>query len=130
MAGKPGMNKSGHMGGTRKGAGRPSAPVGTFVMDCMPMMADVVSGTVARPEPIAGKNILAQLRRCPAWPRVIAVVGKRRGVRRIVNLNEFPIGIRMVHQLISEPNPVTILFGGSVLVAFNLDGTRAAVTDV
>lgn len=137
MAGKRGMNKAGRMGGKRAGAGPKLAPVGTFTMDCMPAMADVVSGAVKRPRAFGnpGERVLPYLKRTPAWPRVSKFLKTQR-VRLVAARGSAPLDEKLttqiadVRELIDDSAAIVTLWGGSVLVAFNVDGTRAAVRDV
>lgn len=121
-------------GGKRTGAGRKPAPVGTIIMDCMPMMADVVSGAVPRPVEIApGADPSRWMRLTPAWSRVVKQVRASR-VEILARRGDEPKpeharAVSEMRDVLGESDAVVILLGGGVYVAFNVDGTRAAMSD-
>lgn len=137
MAGKHGMNKSGAMGGKRPGSGRKPAPVGTFILDCTPTMADLVSGATHRPrKQRRGESAVAWARQTHAWPHIVAQLGWRRTSRPVIvcNRDDAPAGdyaerIAWVRQALGYDDAL-VLKCGLVLVAIQRDGVRAAVTDV
>jgi len=66
----------------------------------------------------------------PAWPRVIKQVRASRVeiLARRGEPSDHP-AVTEMRDIIGEPDAVVILLGGSVHVAFNADGTRAAMSD-
>jgi len=133
MAGKKGMTGS---GGKRKGAGRKPAPVGSFIMDCMPMMADVVGGFTHRPrEKRRNESEIEWARQTHAWPRLAALLGRRISKPVLVcGRDDRPGGdyaerVTWVRQVLGYDDAAVFKFG-QVLVAIQSDGVRAAVTDI
>lgn len=104
-------------------------------MDCMPSMADVVSGAVPRPigiAPVADPS--KWMRRTPAWARVIKQVRASRVkilARRGETPPEYAEQVAAMRAMLETPpaDGVVILLGSTVYVAFNIDGTRAAMSD-
>jgi hypothetical protein len=121
-------------GGKRKGTGRKPAPVGTIIMDCVPMMADIVSGAVPRPVEIAiGAHPTRWLKRTLAWQRIVKQVRASR-INILARRGQEPspehaVRVANMRDILGEVDAVVFLFGGGVYVAINIDGTRAAMSD-
>lgn len=129
------MTKKQTRGGAGRGQGRKPAPVGTIIMDYMPAMADVISGAMPRPVDIApGADPSKWMRRTPAWARVVKQVRASR-VKILARRGETPIEyadqVAAMRAILETPpaDGVVILLGSTVYVAFNIDGTRAAMSD-
>lgn len=123
-------------GGANRGQGRKPAPVGTIIMNCTPMIADVVSNAVPRPVDIKpGGDPTRWIKQTPAWSRIIKQVRASR-IKILARRGETPAAehaaqVAAMREILEHPpsDGVVILLGGSVYVAFNQDGTRTAMSD-
>lgn len=135
MSGKTGMKGDG-LGGHRPGSGRKSKPIGTIIMDCMPMMADVVSGATHRPrEQRRNESPLTWAKQTHAWPRIVGLLGPRRTANPTVIAKRDEPGdehyaprVKLVRQALGYDDAL-VLKCGQVLAALQSDGVRAALTD-
>lgn len=101
--------------------------------DCIPAMADVISGAIPRPQPLpVNRDPLPLIRRSLAWQRINEVLGEYH-VRVVVTRGEAPIfHTSQVNELRKnmDADSAVILIGQRWLVAFNEDATRMAVSPV
>lgn len=135
MPGKSGMKGNG-LGGHRPGAGRKSPPIGTIIIDAMPMMADVFSGATHHPrEQRRNESPLTWAKQTHAWPRIVGLLGTRRTSKPqlIARCDEtgdehYAPRVAWVRQALGYDDAVVLKFG-QILVAIQSDGVRAALTD-
>lgn len=101
--------------------------------DCMPAMADVVSGAIKRPKSLpVRRDPLPLIKKSLAWQRINQHIGEY-AVRVIVARGEPPIfHVSQVDELRTamDADSAIILIGQRWLAAFNEDATSMAVVPV
>lgn len=94
--------------------------------DCMPMMADVISGAVPRPRWLAaGEDVLTWARETPAIRTLCARWGVDVGALRVGRGDSAPVGASWA-LLDALGDGAAVVHLGGRLIALNVDGTRCA----
>lgn len=92
-----------------------------YVRDCMPMVADVVSGMIPRPRE-RGKNEAWQ-----AW--IVTTPAYRKLDLNLADLVEISLDADLV-DLLGDDCPLCVYdSAGGDVICFNVDGTRAAIRE-